>query len=126
MEKEFLGRGWRFPFGFNSANGAVATSEYEQNIRECVTIILGTRPGERQMLPEFGCRVHELMFTPDTRATSSLIAHYVEDALTRWEPRIEVTRVEAHPDRIGGIRVVVHYRIKSTEELQELTLMLAG
>ncbi|MCB9686746.1 MAG: GPW/gp25 family protein [Alphaproteobacteria bacterium] len=126
MEKEFLGRGWRFPFGFQASNGAVAMSEYEANIRECVTIILGTRPGERQMMPDFGCRIHELMFSPDTRATSSLIAHYVEEALIRWEPRVEVTKVDAFPDRTGGIRVLVHYRIKSTEELQELTLMLAG
>lgn len=126
MEKEFLGRGWRFPFGFEPSSGAVAKSEYEQNIRECVTIILGTRPGERQMMPDFGCRIHELMFSPDTRATSALVSHYVEEALLRWEPRVEVTKVEAFPDRVGGIRVLVHYRIKSTEELQELTLMLAG
>ena len=39
----------------------------EENIRESVTIILGTQPGERQMLPEFGCRIHELMFAPATR-----------------------------------------------------------
>lgn len=126
MRKEFLGRGWRFPFGFNPASGGVSTSEYEQNIRECVTLILGTKPGERQMLPEFGCRIHELMFSPNTRATSTLVAHYVEEALARWEPRIEVTKVDAWPDDQGAIKVMVHYRIKSTQELQELNLQLTG
>lgn len=126
MYKEFLGRGWRFPVGFAPASGAVATSEYEQNIRECVTLILGTRPGERQMLPEFGCRIHELVFGPNTQATSTLIAHYVEEALDRWETRITVTEVTASPDPKGTIRVSVQYRIKSTEELQELSLVLAG
>jgi uncharacterized protein len=124
--KEFLGRGWRFPVGFAPASGAVATSEYEQNIRECVTIILGTRPGERQMLPEFGCRIHELVFGPNTMATSTMVAHYVEEALTRWEHRIDVTNVSAVADQVGTIRVMVSYRIKSTEELQELSLVLAG
>ena len=126
MRKEFLGRGWGFPFGFDSAAGGVSTSEYEQNIRECVTLILGTKPGERQMLPEFGCRIHELMFSPNTRATSTLVAHYVEEALARWEPRVEVTKVDAWPDDRGAVRVMVHYRIKSTQELQELQLQLTG
>lgn len=126
MYKEFLGRGWRFPVGFAPATGAVATSEYEQNIRECVTLILGTRPGERQMLPEFGCRIHELVFGPNTQSTATLVAHYVEEALGRWEPRIDVTDVSAQPDPKGTVRVTVSYRIKSTEELQELSLVLAG
>ncbi len=126
LRKEFLGRGWRFPFGFEPASGGLAMSEYERNIQESVTIILGTKPGERQMLPEFGCRIHELMFSPNTQATSTLVAHYVEEALGRWEPRIEVTKVDSWPDDTGTIRVMVHYRIKSTQELQELTLQLTG
>jgi phage baseplate assembly protein W len=126
VRKEFLGRGWRFPFGFDSSRGAVATSEYEQNIRESITIILGTKPGERQMLPEFGCRVHEVLFSPNTRATATLVSHFVEDALARWEPRIQVTKVDAWPDSVGTVKVMVHYRIKSTDELQEVALMLSG
>ena len=126
MRKEFLGRGWRFPFGFDSASGGVALSEYEQNIQQCITVILGTKPGERQMLPEFGCRIHELMFTPNTRATATLIAHHVEMALGRWEPRIEVTRVESWPDDKGIIRIVVQYKIKSTLADEELAFLFAG
>lgn len=126
VRKEFLGRGWRFPFGFDSASGGVAVSEYEKNIQESITIILGTKPGERQMLPEFGCRIHELMFSPNTRATSTLVAHHVETALARWEPRIEVTKVDSWPDASGTIRVQVHYKVKSTLQNQELSLMLSG
>jgi uncharacterized protein len=126
LRKEFLGRGWRFPFGFDGSRGTVATSEYEQNIRESITVILGTRPGERQMLPEFGCRIHELMFSPNTRATATMVAHYVEEALAKWEPRIAVTKVDAWPDAVGTVKVMVHYRIKSTDELQEVALLLSG
>lgn len=126
MRKEFLGRGWRFPFGFDPASGRVATSEYEQNIRESITLVIGTKPGERQMLPDFGCRIHDMVFAPNTRATSTLVAHYVEEALARWEPRIEVTKVDAWPDPNGSVKVMVHYRVKSTEELQELSLLLTG
>lgn len=126
MRKDFLGRGWKFPFQFNAASGGVALSEYEENIRESITIILGTKPGERQMLPEFGCRIHELMFAPDTTATATMISHHVEQALKRWEARIEVVKVEAWPDQVGQIRVQVNYQIRSTRSEQELSVLLTS
>lgn len=124
MRKDFLGRGWKFPFQINPSTGGVHLSEYEENIRENITIILGTKPGERQMLPEFGCRVHELMFAPNTRATASLVADHVKSALRRWEPRIEVQKVEAWPDPGGQVRIQVQYVIKSIKSNQELDLLL--
>ncbi len=126
MQKDFLGRGWRFPFRFDASNGKVEASEFEDNIRQCITIILGTKPGERQMLSQFGCRIHELMFAPNTRATSTLISHYVEEALGRWEPRIEVTTVESWPDPGGTVRVMVHYRVRATQREDQVDLMLNG
>lgn len=124
--REILGRGWAFPFGFDSATGGVEWSEFEENIRQNITIILGTKPGERQMLPAFGCRIHELMFAPNTRATSAIVAHHVEEALTRWERRIQVLKVEAEPDQAGSIRVEVEYKILATDAVQNLVLAMGG
>ena len=124
--REILGRGWGFPFGFDSASGAVALSEFEENIRQNITIILGTKPGERQMLPAFGCRIHELMFAPNTSATSAIVAHHVEEALSRWERRIKVLKVQAEPDPGGSIRVAVEYRILATDAVQSMVLGLGG
>ena len=126
MRKEFLGRGWKFPFQFNPATGGVSMSEYEENIRECVALILGTKPGERQMLPEFGCRIHELMFAPNTPATASTASFYVKRALARWEPRIEVTQVDAWPDTNGQIRVTVNYRIRSTRAEADVSVLVGA
>lgn len=124
MRKDFLGRGWKFPFQFDAGTGSIAMSEHEQNIKECVSVILGTHKGERQMLPEFGCAIHDQMFTPNTRASASIIAHAVESALIRWEPRIEVTSVEAWPDAVGQVRVQVQYKVRSTLTDEEVLLLL--
>jgi len=124
MRKEFLGRGWQFPFQVNPATGGVAMSEYESNIRDCMSLIIGTRPGERQMLPEFGCRINEMLFAPNTADTAGAVAHAVREALNRWEPRIEVLSVDAWPDQTGSIRVQVNYTIRSTGSEQELNMML--
>lgn len=101
-------------------------SEYEDNIRDCITVILGTRPGERQMLPEFGCRVHEMMFAPSTAATARAIQQFVETALTRWEPRIELVSVDSWPDDGGQIRLQIRYKIRSTLSEHEMSLLLTS
>ena len=116
--KEYLGRGWSFPFKFDGASGAVKYSEFEDNIRQSMSLILATRPGERQMLPEFGCRIHELMYTPNTSANASLVSYHVRAALERWEPRIDVIDVAAEPLADGRLDVKVRYKVKSTQTEQ--------
>ena len=124
--KELLGRGWSFPFQFNAATGAVGFSEFEENIRQNITIILGTKPGERQMLPEFGCKIHDLLFAPHTRATAAMIAQHVRDALKRWEKRIEVIKVDSSPEPNGAIRVQVEYKILLTDATQTLAYAIGN
>ena len=93
-DREYLGKGWRFPAAIN-LTGGVATSAYEENIRESIFVILGTAPGERIKRPEFGCQIHDLMFAPNNPTTAALAAHYCEEALLKWEPRIDDIVVEA-------------------------------
>ena len=119
-QKDFLGRGWAFPFRFDAASGAVAFSEHEENIRQCISIILATRPGERQMLPKFGCRIHELLFVPNTSSTAVIAEGHVRDALEKWEPRVEVKTVSAAPDDTGSLRIEVVYQIVATGEVQSI------
>lgn len=125
MARELLGRGWAFPFRFDPSTGGVATSGSEDNIRQSMTIILGTRPGERQMLPEFGCRIHELVFAPGTSANAGLVSYHVQQALARWEPRIDVLAVEAEPHVEGRMTVRVRYRVKTTQGEHVLDVDLA-
>ena len=96
MTADFLGIGWAFPLRVND-DGAVDMSVYDDNIRESIRIILGTAKGERQMRPDFGCGIHELVFARNDHATAGLAVYHVEQALIRWEPRIELIRVEASP-----------------------------
>ena len=66
MSDDFLGRGVRFPFQFNvigatDTSMTVGVSEKYDHINESIRQILGTSPGERVMLPEFGSRLRELL-----------------------------------------------------------------
>lgn len=118
----FLGVGFRFPFAVEPANGAVAFSRYEDNIEECVRVILGTAKGERMMRPEFGCGIHDLVFAPNNVGTHTLVAHHVEEALTKWEPRIRNVQVEvrADPDQAERILVDLRYEIRAVNSIHNL------
>jgi phage baseplate assembly protein W len=101
-------------------------SEYEENIRQSISMILSTRPGERQMLPEFGCRIHDLLFAPNTSTTASTIAHSVRSAIGRWESRVEVTAVKSEPQPNGTISVQVEYMIRTTRSPQVVVHVLSA
>lgn len=94
----------------------------EADIEQALRIILSTSTGERPMRPDFGCRIHELIFSPISAATTGLVAHYVEEALGWWEPRIEVREVDVapDPDDPGRLRINIRYQIKASHQERSL------
>jgi phage baseplate assembly protein W len=121
VTRDFLGTGWKFPVRVNP-RGGLSYSSGEQDIQEAIWIILGTARGERQMLPEFGCGVHEYVFAPNNAATRGQIAYQVREALTKWEPRIDVldVRVESSSDEANKLLIRVDYRVASNNTFHNL------
>lgn len=115
MAKEFLGRGWSFPVAIDMG-GQIRMSEYEEDIKEAIRIILGTAKGERVMRPDFGCGIHDLVFAPINNTTVMLVEKDVQDTLTQWESRIELLKVEATAERAGEgkLLISIDYRVRST------------
>jgi phage baseplate assembly protein W len=116
-EKEFLGQGLAFPLQVN-ARGELALTGGGRDIEQSLRIILATRPGERVMRPEFGCRVHDMLFEPLNAATKSLMQQYVMEAVTMWEPRVDVLAVDVYVDQemSGALLIEIHYFIKETHD----------
>ena len=117
-DKEFLGRGLASPLQVDPRGGIALTSS-ARNIEQSIEIILKTSPGERVMRPEFGSRIHELVFAPHDVVTEGLVIHYVVEALEQWEPRIQVREVDIlppDPDKDGVLMVEIKYQIKATHD----------
>jgi phage baseplate assembly protein W len=100
MAGTFIGSGWTFPLSTDPA-GRIALSSGDDELSEAIRLILGTVPGERPMRPEFGCRIHELVFSHPDAETAARVAYEVRSALVRWEPRIEVLSVDVSFDPAG-------------------------
>ncbi|HEY0606880.1 MAG TPA: GPW/gp25 family protein [Herpetosiphonaceae bacterium] len=121
MEHDFLGRGWSFPVRLTPA-GQLAYAEGEPKIQQSIWLILSTAPGERQMLPEFGCGIYDLVFAPNTSALRGIVEAKVREALVRWEPRIDVldVRAETLPEARNQLLLYIDYRIRGNNALFNL------
>lgn len=121
MSDEFIGRGWAFPLRVD-ATGGIALVSREREIEEAIRLILGTSPGERPMRPEFGCRIHEYVFSPADSATATALGNEVRSALRRWEPRIDVedVAVTIDPRDATLLYIDIRYSIRTTNDRRNL------
>ena len=119
--KSFLGKGWRFPVDVDRTGG-VSASHYEDSIRDSIFIILGTAPGERIMRPTFGCDIHDLVFAPNNPNTCGLAAHFCEEAINKWEPRIAkvIAKARPAPDEPNKILVDIEYVVIANNNTRNL------
>jgi uncharacterized protein len=121
MSDEIIGRGWVFPPRIDAQGGLALTSERSE-LDQSIQIILTTAPGQRVMRTSFGCRLQELVFSPNNSHTAAQARRYVEDALGMWEPRINVTRVNTRPDpdNHSCLLIEIDYEVKSTHDQRSL------
>lgn len=120
-DRDFLGKGLRFPVSVN-LNGGVSSSALEENVRQCIFIILGTAPGERINRPDFGCRIHDLMFAPNNQMTAALAILYCEEAIYKYEPRVEDVKCQArrNPDEPNRLDIRIEYVIAGKNDKRNL------
>ena len=113
--KDFLGKGWKFPVTTND-NLEISGSEFEQNIKESILIILETRKMERVMRPDFGCGIHDIVFRNTDAATLGQLQTSIIEALTKFEPRIEILGIDISKEDLkdGKLIVKINYRVIST------------
>jgi phage baseplate assembly protein W len=104
--------------------GALATVEGDESVRQAILLLLTTVPGERLMWPEYGCDLYRLAFASNDATTAGLAIHYVRQAVERFEPRVEVSRVDAapDPDDPGRLGVWLEYRVRTTQRADAVTL----
>jgi uncharacterized protein len=69
-----------FPFRFTPA-GAVASVDIEAHLRQRIEQVLFTSPGERVMLPEFGCGARALVFQGNNDALAAATEFTLAKAL---------------------------------------------
>jgi phage baseplate assembly protein W len=121
LENELIGKGLYFPLR-PSSDGKLSFLGGAEKIRQSILLILSTAPGERVMLPEYGCGIHELLFEANTAALRASVQSQVQEALTRWEPRIDVLNVRVEPggEFANQLLIRIDYRVRANNSIFNL------
>jgi uncharacterized protein len=121
MPKSILGSGIKFPISLGE-DDTVALSQHEQKIKESIWIILETAKGERVMRPDFGCDIHNFVFSVMNTTVLTQMENAVQEALILWEPRIEVLAVNASAKNLsqGKVDINIDYKIRYTNTAYNL------
>jgi phage baseplate assembly protein W len=69
----------------------------EGAIKNAITSILTTSPGEKILNPLFGCNFGDLLFLPVTEQRARLVGETILNAITRFEPRVSIKNINVTP-----------------------------
>src|SRR5256885_2973778 len=117
MAQDFIGAGWSFPLGVGS-QGGIALVRREVELEQAMRLILSAYPGERPMRPEFGSRIRDFVFRSVNVETIAELTRVVQEALLRWEPRVDVEAVLINPDPNdhATLYIDIQYRPNDTND----------
>lgn len=110
-----------------SSLGSPETVFADASVRQAIRLLLRTRPGERVMRPEYGCDLYRLIFSPNDETTAGLAIHFVREAVERWEPRVQIVKIDAgaDPERPEILGISLQYTVIATGSADDLTLNIA-
>jgi len=105
-----------------SPSGGLQLVRGDAAVRQSIMLLLTTMPGERVMRPDYGCPLHRLLFWPNDATTAGLAIHYVRQAIRRFEPRVQIVRLDAGADRNDPslLVVTVEYRVRETGAVDQI------
>lgn len=121
MDKmDFLGIGWSFPPSFTRKG--VVLSEYEQDIKESIAILLTTNKGDRVFRPHYGSTLRKWVFSNMSLTEQTLIINEIKEAVNRCEPRIEITNLALSLTDMeeGKLFVEMDYKIRLTNRADNI------
>ncbi|WP_460532202.1 GPW/gp25 family protein [Chitinimonas naiadis] len=122
----FLGRGWSFPLRFDPRTKQVAMAVDVEDIEESLRILLSTNPGERVMLPAYGCGIRRMVFETLNENTVTELKELVRKAILFFEPRITLNGLEViAPDALNGrLDIQIDYSVRTTNTRHNLVYPL--
>jgi phage baseplate assembly protein W len=114
--KDFMGRGWAFPIGFDPITGDVNMLSGEEDIQDSLKVLFATQVGERVMQPDYGSELDSFLFMPMNKSTLTYMQSVISDAILFYEPRIVLEDVTIEPagDTSEFLNITIRYRVSAT------------
>lgn len=89
--------------------------------------ILRTSPGERVMLPQFGCSLRSMLFENMNSALLTHLSRQIKSAIELWDDRVEVVEVAMLQDSdMNAVSVRVMFSIAGQPRIFEYVTSIKG
>lgn len=121
MEKNFLGRGMKFPPQINPATGRFVLAEGAESVKQSIYLILMTQKTERFARPEFGSNLMNYTFMDTGITMLNIMSREITNDILRNEPRVEDVDIDIDATSKKGCLIInLRYRIKETNTSDNL------
>lgn len=114
-----MSRAWQdiaYPWGPSLASFSELKTDADV-LRTSILNILLTKPGERVMLPDFGSAIPDAVFEPNDATLVTRLIVAAQDAIERWDDRIEFLDLTAEgDDNLLNVKVFYKNRKDPKEE----------
>ena len=108
MPSTYTTEGWPFPAAFRKEAEGQATVSRESNIAQSIHILLHTEPGERFLVPDYGCDMRRIMFgiIGGDEVSEAYIKDTIQNALNLHERRVRLEEVRMRAFEERGVVVL--------------------
>jgi len=107
------------PFSLTPNGKVSTTSDPNQVGSDRMESLIGTYPGERVMLPDYGVNIPAQLFSSNMEQEQTIIALQVQQEVAKWEPTLVLNEVTVQTvDQEPGIaRINVQYSLSANNQL---------
>tara|TARA_Y100000385_G_scaffold151091_1_gene156660 strand:- start:397 stop:804 length:408 start_codon:yes stop_codon:yes gene_type:complete len=113
-------------FAKHPITGDIAKLSDVDAVKRSVRNLINTNFYERPFHPEIGSDIRATLFEPVSPSTANLLARHVEDCITNFEPRAELSNVivSGDIDRNRYEVTIEFYVVNSPANIQSLEIFL--
>jgi len=90
-------------------------------VRNALRNLIYTKHYERPFQPDLGCQISNLLFENMDPMTLMIAERVIEDAITKFEPRIQLIQVTLTSAEDNDVYINIEYRLKNSKEPQLFT-----
>ena len=116
-------KGFGFPVGSKAGASYFFTESREALIKDNLMQLLQTQPGERILLPDFGCNLRRFLFRPLNITTKQNIERQVRTSISKYLTSVVIEDLkveevdEVGPDNNQVINIQLRLRVKDETNL---------
>lgn len=114
---KYLGQSLFYPIKLLNGKPIIASSK--ETIEQSIITLLECEKGTRFMLPEYGSRLHEVLFEPNDEVLFSMVRFFIKEAIELWEKRIKFMDV-TFSQQDERIDCAIKYKILQSSEVDTL------